>query len=411
MPLLLQIKLIYLHNFVFTANTMVTSKTFALKEGLEFIPFKKQDYVDFAKYLYTHPNSLVKVLQGRVLVLTDPTENGGRVINPGFTRNAFIGAVYQAYIDHRHLILRPDDVWLAITTAFGHFMGAKENAETMREQFVDFEGKLKLTVKDPFARIDTMNFNAMIDCMSDLIEKNTKGDVRAWIEPDFSTTTPKCKTVGQVVLMGVMKHYFEYYLKGMCGLPKITLEGTLDDWKKLREKAQHLASFGIECLTHWSGLLDIVLQKLVDSYDGKLDMEFWSHIIRAEPWGSHPSFITGWINVFMPFTKDGLYRLNDVKPESHDWGKTSHSEVPSSTVEVPVQLKDDEHEYETIFYGGHIVCLYNPDDNSIRPSLDWAIIDITGSKGIPGNRMEYRERSKDYHPEIFAEPAKFSYGG
>ena len=244
---------------------MTASKTFTLKEGLESIPLHERRYVDFATYLYDcNP---VKQQQGRVLVLTDPAENGGYVISPGFS-NGFVGTLYQAYNEHWHLILRPDDVWLAITTAFGLFMGVKENAETMRKQFVDFEGKIELEVTDA-GTIYSVNWNSLINRMSDLIEKNTKGDARTWIEPNFSTTTPVCKTVGQVVLMGVMKHYFDYKFSLSCGLPKVTLEGTLDDWKKLQEKARHFASFGIDCLTHWSGLLDFVLQKMVDSYEGE----------------------------------------------------------------------------------------------------------------------------------------------
>ena len=72
-----------------------------------------------------------------------------------------------------------------------------------------FEGKIKLEVRDT-GTIYSVNWNSLINRMSNLIEKNTKGDAHTWIEPNFSTTTPVCKTVGQVVLMGVMKHYFDY---------------------------------------------------------------------------------------------------------------------------------------------------------------------------------------------------------
>ena len=291
-------------------------------------------------------------------------------------------------------------------------MGVKENAETMRKQFVDFEGKIKLEVTDA-GTIYSVNWNSLINRMSNLIEKNTKGDARTWIEPNFSTTTPVCKTVGQVVLMGVMKHYFDYKFSLCCGLPKVTLEGTVDDWKKLQEKARHFASFGIECLTHWSGLLDFVLQKMVDSYEGKIDKDFWSHIAARAGWGSGPRYIAGWVNVFMPFCEKGIYRLNGVKPESSEWGKVNQNDVPPSTVEVPVIIDDNGREYQTIFYGGHIVCLYNPDEDSIRPSLDWAIVDITGSTGPQTQRygQEVPQRVQDYRPDAFEKPTKFSYGG
>ena len=388
---------------------MAARKTFTLKDGLSSVPLHDRNDLDFTTYLYSC--NTVTQQQGRVLVLTNPAENGGRIISPGFS-NGFVGALYRAYNEHRHLILRPDDVWLAITTAFGLFMGVKKNAETMRKQFVDFEGKIQLEVTDA-GTIYTVNWNDIINRMSDLIEKNTKGDARTWTEPNFTTTTPTGKTVGQVVLMGVMKHYFDYKVTLMCGLPKVTLEGTLEDWKKLQEKAQHFASFGIECLTHWSGLLEIVLQKMVDSYEGKVDKEFWSHIVANEGWGSGSSYIAGWVNVFMPFSEKGVYRLSSVKPESSDWGKIDSDDVPPSTVEVPVLIDDNGREYETIFYGGHIVCLYDPEKDSIRPSLDWAIVDITGSTGpqVKSFREPVPQRVADYHPETFPKPVKFSYGG
>ena len=99
---------LFIYFLFFSDTTMTSSKTFLLKEGLESVPLHERRYVDFASYLYNCKT--VKQQQGRVLVLTNPAENGGHVISPGFS-NGFVGALYQAYNEHRHLILRPDDVW------------------------------------------------------------------------------------------------------------------------------------------------------------------------------------------------------------------------------------------------------------------------------------------------------------
>ena len=99
-------------------------------------------------------------------------------------------------------------------------MSNTEHAEALRENFVNHEGKMKLEVmtNDTLA---TVNWNNILDQISNLIEKNTKGDTRQWLEPDFSTTTPVCRTVGQVVMMGVVKHYFDHLTRCLCGLPKV----------------------------------------------------------------------------------------------------------------------------------------------------------------------------------------------
>ncbi len=387
--------------------TAKSSKTFALKTDLEKSEMHERSYIDFVTYLYSCKP--VKQNQGSVLVHTDPAENGGHVISPGFS-NGFVGALYRAYNEHRHLILRPDDVWLAITSAFGLFMGDKQNAEMLRKQFVDFEGKMELEVKSA-GTLYTVNWASLIDRMSDLIEKNTRGDARTWLQSDFSTTTPVCRTVSQVVLMGVMKHYFGYKFSFRCGLPKVTLEGTLEDWQKLQEKARRFSTLGVESLSHWAGLLDFILQKMVDSYQGNVDVDFWSRLTSRESWGSGPRYIAGWVNVFMPFSEKGEYRLQDATPTN--WGKVDQNDVPPSAVEVPVEIDDNGRKYDTIFYGGHLVCVYDPEQDTIRPSVDWAMVDITGSTGPTSKRRHGEEvpaRVQNYKPETLPKPTKFSYG-
>ncbi|KAF0559071.1 hypothetical protein F8M41_007039 [Gigaspora margarita] len=47
-----------------------------------------------------------------------------------------------------------------------------------------------------------------------------------------------------------MKGYFVYKLPGGCGIPKITLEGTLTDWLHLQEKVAKLRNLELD-LDFW----------------------------------------------------------------------------------------------------------------------------------------------------------------
>lgn len=58
--------------------------------------------------------------------------------------NGFVAAAFHAYSNHHHLVLRPDDVWLAVTRNFADYVNA--HAETMRHLFVSHEGKKDLEV-------------------------------------------------------------------------------------------------------------------------------------------------------------------------------------------------------------------------------------------------------------------------
>jgi len=67
-------------------------------------------------------------------------------LNPNKYRvkNGFVGTVVEAYSKHNHLIIRPDDVWLAITTQFSAYLEA--NSETLRDRFVEHKEKKELVL-------------------------------------------------------------------------------------------------------------------------------------------------------------------------------------------------------------------------------------------------------------------------
>ena len=350
------------------------------------------------------------------MVMTKPA--GGQVIKPKI-RNGFIGAIFKAYNEHRHLVLRPDDIWLAITTALAHYIN--KHSEQMHGTFVEHEGQKELKIIQQclggVPGLTVEDWREMVDKMSCQIEKNTKGDTRKLIEPNFSTTTPTIKTVGQVVLMGAMKTYFKYkMIVTRCGIPKVTLEGTPQDWIELRSKAKQLKNLDSDDLKHWADLLDTVLGQFVDSYSGNIDIDFWSGICHPIRWGSGTHDLHGWINVFIPFHIDsGSYLIRECKASTMKeqglsyssrgvWRGIDIDKIPPSATEVPVTIVDLvlDRTYNTIFYGGHIVFVYNEADDTIRPSLDWAIVDVTKTGTDPG---KYADRLSQ-----FRDPIIFEYG-
>jgi len=63
---------------------------------------------------------------------------------------------------------------------------------------------------------------------------------------DFSTTTAIEKAAFQVTLMDAMKSYFRYSMVTACGIPEITLEGSVEDWQMIETKAQEFAQYDLE---------------------------------------------------------------------------------------------------------------------------------------------------------------------
>lgn len=131
-----------------------------------------------------------------------------------FLGNGFVGSAYAAYNHHCHLVISPDSVWIAITTALASYIN--NNPERMRNTFVSHEGKKLLEVVGG-GSLMTANYDWYIEKLVEMVDHETKDDIKDWIECSFSTTTPVIKTVSKLVVMGAMKNYFDYKMTMKCG--------------------------------------------------------------------------------------------------------------------------------------------------------------------------------------------------
>jgi len=84
-------------------------------------------------------------------------------------------------------------VWIAITTAFSRYL--EKHGEEMRKYFVEHEEQKELEVFGG-GTIMSADWADFTDQLCKQIEKNTKGDVKTWLEPNFSTTTETDRFVG-----------------------------------------------------------------------------------------------------------------------------------------------------------------------------------------------------------------------
>ena len=75
----------------------------------------------------------------------------------------------------------------------------------------------------------------------------------------------------------------------VVGIPEITLEGTVDSWKQLRERALGLAQFDLQW---WIDLLKIILDQFVVAKEGHVNKDFWSSINKVQH-GSGDPYISG----------------------------------------------------------------------------------------------------------------------
>ncbi|KAJ6462431.1 hypothetical protein C8R45DRAFT_878602 [Mycena sanguinolenta] len=228
-------------------------------------------------------------------------------------KNGFIATLLDAYTQDRAVIIRPDDVWLAILCQFNFFVNA--HAELLRANFVAHDGKTELVVHTGGTRY-TMDIPQVATEMAGLIDKNVVDPtLRAWAIPNFTTTTLTDTTVGAVMLMSTLKKYFEYTIMVLgCGIPRVTLEGERSDWANILGRLEKLKEYGLETIA-WYHLLHPVMSRFVAAFDAPMSPEnvnFWQRIAHYKPGGSGEpgDYYTGWITAFTAFDKEGKWMGN-----------------------------------------------------------------------------------------------------
>jgi hypothetical protein len=219
-----------------------------------------------------------------------------------------IGAVHHAFSEHRPLVLSPDAVWLTI--AQGLAQHVRLHAEALRPRLVRHTGKARLTVTHVGSMPTTPDgWGAFITSFRDGVAEHIGQGLARLFTCDFSTSTTADRVASEVVLLDAMSAYFDYFLYGVCGIPRITLLGTPEDWRRIRERVDVLAE--LDCAL-WARSLVPITDELVRASEGRPDIAFWQHIYKprkAYGWDR----VTGWIARLYPYL-EGQGSMSSTNP-------------------------------------------------------------------------------------------------
>lgn len=281
-------------------------------------------------------------------------------------QNGFVDTVLQAYNGHYNLMIRPDDVWIAIISQLSFHINA--NAEDLRKHFVSHDGQKELRLRIPITPLEEIDWDAAGDRMTELMDANlVDKTLRDWILPTFTTTTRVDKTVSAMLMMSSMKSYFTYTWEMLCGIPEVTLDGTKADWLNLLERLNKLDSWD-DKTRHWKRLLVPIITKFTRAFDGETDIEFWSHIVHYTRYGSGSTSLSGWITAFTIFSSRGAW-MGDANDGGRWAGRNAPqyelagmkyprinmSAVASGSAEVDLRIIDGvRKEWETMLIMGNM---------------------------------------------------------
>ncbi|KAM9993933.1 hypothetical protein ACTFIZ_011899 [Dictyostelium cf. discoideum] len=296
----------------------------------------------------------------------------------GCGSNSFVYSAWESYNNHHHLVLRPDNIWMAILTQLSFYIN--KNSEELRDKFVDFNGKKELIVETDYPILEAP-FDEMVIEMSNQIQSNIKDpSIKDLIIPNFTTTTESDKVVFLIALMSTMKKYFDYQCMSSCGLPEVTLLGEINDWINLKERVEKLIQFdNKDCeIKKWLVYLLAVIDKFIESANGNPDTTWWNQIVDYKS-SSGGSILTGWLATFCVFDIDGKYNDNLIlwwsnKDKKYKWPRVNGDSIPNGFISAPIKLIQGENKYNSTIYSGHFASKILENNSKLIPSLDWFII-------------------------------------
>jgi len=316
--------------------------------------------------------------------LLRPTPRKSQRRGNGLAENGFITAVRTAYDSHVPLMISPDHIWTLIAQGLSKHI--EQNAEKFRGLFVKFDGKQIIRIRrDQFVKGKQENdWAGCFEEFSQEIEKFVGEDMKSKLCPNFSTTDSIAKACHELGLMDCLKSYFNYRVMTRCGISKVKLQGSEEDWKKLEASLSILDELELK---HWREALAPILDNFSRAATGKAtDKHFWSTIYKAHLGGgsgAHPT-VDGWSTNFFLYVNDNMREdfrtLDQLYKEAEDntksrrrWHNPGYPQkaVPVGLSKTPFIWEYLGREIPMYFYGGFVGAKF--EDGYVSPVLGWAV--------------------------------------
>jgi hypothetical protein len=284
------------------------------------------------------------------LIQTSFTERDFREGHISPSDNGLVWAAHDAYSQHHHLVIRPEDVWFAILTQLSFYING--HAEELRSFFVAHEGQEHLHLD-----VEELDFAHTANEMTHLIAKNViDPGLRDWVMPSFSTTTDSDTVVGAILFMGAMQKYFTFGVGVTCGIPSVTLLGEVEDWKDILRRIDKMELLGAEA-SLFAKMLRPIAKHMILSFESPESfevIEFWNTIIHRVSMLSGTDYLTGWLTAFCFWNEQGEAKgLTSEMFGGVMYHTVDVDKVPAGTASVPITVEDGR-KYEATMVAGSV---------------------------------------------------------
>lgn len=312
---------------------------------------------------------------------------------------SFFDVVALAYAKHYALEINPDDIWLMILD--GIRLHVKSNRKKMKDRFIAPGTDSSIAVLDNSLTPESTHKEWFwtIANLFDSLQAKLPAETGIPLKTKFSTTSPVDYNISRTMTMAVASQYYSYSVYTLCGIPKIKVNGTKDDWMLLKDSFNRLAE-QLD-MKWWANALNPVLDEFVNTFDGKINLKHWKNIYkRFKPEGCGNPRFNGWISRFLPYTKDD--RSDEEKYVKHtNWAEQlDFYNIPKGITFVDVQWNYLGEKIPLKLYTGFVGIQVDTTANYLKAARGYALLsfgvqklkDVAQNvKYIPGKPMRLHE--------------------
>lgn len=312
----------------------------------------------------------------------------------GYTRHGFFNAVYDAYCDHIGLELDPDHIKLLILQGFA--IHINENAEEFRDKLVNHQDKKVIHIRrDDFIKGQDNPWSDLFSEFANKIKSDIKDpELVNLVQTQYQTTTDVTQAACNISMMDIVQKYYSYEMSTRCGIPFVTLRGSIDDWASLTKLIDYIEHFKLKW---WTDKLRSIIDECVKAVSGNHDAIFWNDIFNINNESGGP-FYDGWMTHFFP------YILKEKSMIRNDFGEIKFC-VPTGLSTVDVKWMHLDEVFNMNFTAGFFG--FSITDTCIRPEISWAVYEV---KPVPERDLISADIKMTWSIGTYFNPSGKHYG-
>jgi hypothetical protein len=213
------------------------------------------------------------------------------------------------------------------------------------------------------------------DAFTSKVTANSKVDMAATFVPPFTSSDAFDTAMKSLAVMDHQQKFFSYSFCLQCGVRRVGLKGTLEDWQLLRKYISGMRAFAVpegtkdvyflskHTYSAWLDDLTDIADNLIATYKGEPVVAWWNNMItERRTYGSGAStYLKGWIIA--------LVSANPIDQEMEP------SQIKGMRFSVPVKHDDNGNITKMRVLGGFTGTLYDAETDSWTPQRSMAVLD------------------------------------